>query len=127
MSDNFEDKNENLLGKDKNASFAERNVNAEQLPKQPKQDDFDNDGIYSGVSLNDILNKNKKRDFQNFGQDEEEKGFYATNLINDIKKRNAKRARRFKITILIIIGVALLTVLVLFGFLPDLQNIVPID
>ena len=110
-----------------NASTIRGEFSVEKQGNQMPEDDFDNDGIYSGISLNDILNKNKKRNEDNAENSEEEMGFYATNLINEIKKKNAKKAKKLKLAILISVLIFLFVVLLLFGFLPKIQDIAPIN
>lgn len=71
----------------------------------------------SGVSLNDILNKGRRRT-----QEAEDLGYAAT-IMNQIKQEHQARSKKAKIIFLSVVGALFLIFIVLLFVFPDLVNI----
>lgn len=118
MAEN-ENKNEIKSHISKNSSLPMR-PNLTSLSNQTFKTQAEEDALYSGMSLNELLNR-KKRIIN-----EDEDMSYAATMINQIKEENQKRTRKNKIILLFVLGGILVILLLLAVFYPQLSEIVKV-
>lgn len=118
MAEN-ENKNGTKLHTSKNNSLPFR-PNLTSLSNQTFKTQAEEDTLYSGMSLNELLNRKKRI----INKDEDMS--YAATMINQIKEENQKRTKKNKIILLFMLGGILVILLLLVIFFPQLSEIVKV-
>jgi hypothetical protein len=78
--------------------------------------------VYSGSAINEALNRSK--DYLSVSPEEMT---YTDELIEKIRLKHAARAKKIKITFAIVVGIIAFIVILLYVFVPDFSQIVPIE
>jgi len=79
------------------------------------------DATYSGMSLNELLNR-KKRVI-----DDDEDMSFASTMVNKIKKEHEKRTKKIKIIMLSVVAGIIVILLLLIIIFPELKEIIKLN